>query len=122
MSYNSCSVTKFITMQQEVIYEVSLKVNLAIYQKFVEWLDQHVQDIVNLEGFIDACILHPVEESGNDDKLLTVQYHLDSKASLDNYFENYAPKFRADGLEKFPSGFSASRSLWYIKKHVGKSR
>ncbi len=41
-------------MKATVIYEVNLSVQPSVADKFAEWLPEHIQQILQLEGFISA--------------------------------------------------------------------
>jgi hypothetical protein len=104
-----------------VIYEVNLQINRDIFPDFISWLRLHVEHILTLPGFIKALYLKEQITDDIDIQTLSIQYYLDSQASLDNYFENHAEAMRDDGLVKFPNQFSATRRIFTVQDEVLRS-
>ena len=100
-----------------VIYEVNLEIDQSIYAEYIPWLEKHIQDILILPGFIKALLV----KDKNASNQVSVQYHLESEASLDNYLKNFAPLMRADGINKFKDKFTASRRILKLSKEFKKS-
>lgn len=101
-----------------MIYEVNLNINKEIYPEFIEWLREHIKEILQLPGFIQACLLEEELEQteGFDQEKLTVQYQLESKDDLQRYFTDFAPKMREDGINRFKDQFSANRRIFSIQE------
>jgi hypothetical protein len=102
-------------MPSQVIYEVSTTVENAHADAFLHWLDDfHVQEVLKIDGFIEATISErnlEFEQSGfvTTHRGFVVSYVLDSPAALDNYLHNHAAAMRQDGLSRFGGHFSATR-------------
>jgi quinol monooxygenase YgiN len=94
-----------------VVYEVNLQVQPAIATAFVEWLHGHVDEIVRLPGFVDARIARDRELAADGALRLCVHYRLQDAAALATYLREHAPRMRADGVQRFGDGFSASRRV-----------
>jgi antibiotic biosynthesis monooxygenase (ABM) superfamily enzyme len=92
-----------------VIYEVNLEIEPEIRLKYLEWLNDHVADILKLPGFQSAKLYQ--RESETDSVSLTVHYILDSRESLEKYLALHAPKFRQDAIDRFSTRFKASRRV-----------
>lgn len=93
-----------------VIYEVHFQVQREIIDEYRAWLFTHIADILNLPGF-QSAELFDVQTSEPNFCSLSVQYRLASPNDLENYFQNHAPRMRADGLERFGDRFSATRRV-----------
>ncbi|WP_133139667.1 DUF4286 family protein [Legionella genomosp. 1] len=102
-----------------VIYEVNLAIDSDIYPEYQEWLKKHAEEMIQLPGFIKAKILKPEEAVSSQEKL-TVQYVLESRAALDQYFTEFAPKMRGDGLARFEGKFSAERKIFEVQHSMRK--
>ncbi|MCE3043959.1 DUF4286 family protein [Legionella sp. 16cNR16C] len=102
-----------------VIYEVNLAIDSDIYPQYQEWLKKHAEEMVQLPGFIKAKILRP-EGSVSGQEKLTVQYQLESRAALNQYFTDFAPKMRGDGLARFEGKFSAERKVFEVQHSMKK--
>lgn len=101
-----------------VIYEVNLKINGDIFLGFTRWLRQHVEKILTYPGFIKAVYLKDQKEISPEIETLSIQYYVDSLASLDDYLTNHASEMRNDGLVKFPGKFSATRRILNIEEEI----
>lgn len=99
-----------------VIYEVNLKVQNDIIEAYLTWLRAHIVELLKIDGFLSVEIFYrkPQDEGEMMDEqntYLTVQYKVDSRQSLDNYFKDHAARFREDGIKRFGGKFSASRRI-----------
>ncbi|HHT0592925.1 TPA: DUF4286 family protein [Legionella anisa] len=103
-----------------VIYEVNLAIDEAVYPQFQLWLKKHVKEMLQLPGFMQACILKPENEKTEDQEKLTVQYQLEDRASLNIYFAEFAPKMREEGLNLFKDKFSAQRRVFEVHDNIVK--
>ncbi|WP_461538651.1 DUF4286 family protein [Spongorhabdus nitratireducens] len=92
-----------------VIYEVNLAIEPDILDKYLLWLQQHIQAILKLEGFTTADTY--TLESDDEKYHLRVQYYLKDRESLQAYFDHHATAFRNDGLQRFGGKFSANRNI-----------
>jgi len=95
-----------------IIYEVRLKIESHFKEAFLLWLPDHINDMLQLPGFISAKLYEEME-CGDIQKEhdFVVQYKLDSKQTLLRYFDQYAPKMREEGLKRFGEHFTASRKV-----------
>ena len=96
-----------------VIYEVNLTINDDIENAFLEWLEEHIKEILTFEGFQSANI-NKVEVEGSTQ--YSVQYQLTNRESLQSYFDNHAQKMREDGIKRFGNQFSATRRILHQTK------
>lgn len=99
-----------------LIYEVNLQIDLDIYNDYLIWLKPHIQQILNLPGFIKALLLAEQAIANQATKNITVQYHVESQEDLDNYLTNHAPQMRNDGLNKFKQKFTAARRIFIVNE------
>jgi len=98
-----------------VIYEVNLSIDRDVYPEFKAWLNDHVKEMLQFSGFVQASILKPEEDEISDREKLTIQYQLESRADLETYFIEYAPKMREEGIKRFKDKFSATRRIFKVK-------
>lgn len=94
-----------------IVYEVNIFVQRAIEKQYREWLVKHIAEILALPGFIDAQCFDIQQDISANDIAICVHYRLESQAALDNYFEHYAPRLRADGLATFGDQFRTTRRV-----------
>ncbi len=86
-----------------IIYEVNIKINPEIVNEFDEWLDEHIEKMLQFEGFKSANKFNSIED---EQYFLTVQYKVKTQEDLDRYFRNYAEKMRKEGIKKFSNNYS----------------
>ncbi|WP_454832493.1 DUF4286 family protein [Pseudoxanthomonas wuyuanensis] len=96
----------------EVIYEVSLEIDLALRDEYRPWLEQHVRQMLALPGFLGAEIQELSEPPPPPGRwCYCVPYRLRDHAALDAYLGEHAARMRADGIARFGDRFSASRRI-----------
>lgn len=95
-----------------IVYEVNLDIDAAVFVEYRAWLQQHVQQILALPGFVAAEVLEcrePPPVPGR--RSLCAIYRLDNAADLDRYLREDAPRMRAQGMARFAGKFSATRRI-----------
>lgn len=95
-------------------YEVNLKISNDVLTDYMQWLNQHIQEMLTFSGFINATSLQEYNIDNTHFTHITVSYTLASKEHLEEYFKNHAEHMRAQGLEKFPGKFSATRRFFEV--------
>jgi hypothetical protein len=91
-----------------VEYEVTIKISNDILDDYLEWLKEHVKEMLQLEGFNDAKFyLVDVQ----DKKIVCVRYFVESKEVLENYIKNVAPLMRNKFKPEFENKFEISRRV-----------
>ncbi len=101
-----------------VIYEVNLNIDGEIYVEYLVWLKEHVQQMLQFPGFIQASFFKPEQEGNTAQEKLTVQYQLKSRDDLQTYFNEFAPKMREDGINRFGNKFSAERRIFNVQEVI----
>lgn len=121
-----------------VIYEVNLTIAPDRVNEYSAWLEEHVREMLDLDGFESAALYARSgtnEAPGADgnastgggeadapdrvpegDRHWTVHYHLDSREALDRYFEEDAERMRAKGNDQFEGEVSAERRVLESRK------
>ena len=99
----------------EVIYEVNLFIQREIEEGYARFLDQHIQDLLQIDGFLTARWLkaEPNENELHSHSELRwiVQYSLKSRHDLENYLKNHAARMRAQAIALFGDRFRAERRV-----------
>lgn len=98
-------------MNMDIIYEVNLFVERGIEADYRAWLEKHIAEILALPGFLDARSFDVEQDDGADTVAISVQYRLESREALDDYFRQHAPRLRADGTDRFGDRFKANRRV-----------
>ena len=98
-------------MSSPLVYEVTLDIDAGAATEFDGWLKEHVREMLALPGFHDARILKP-EGAPPGTERRVVQYTLGSRAELDHYVAEHAPRMREDGVKRFGDKMKASRRVF----------
>lgn len=97
-----------------VVYEVRVAIDPSIRDDYRTWIDGHVREILALPGFERAELL--VEEADGDEPVFVVRYHLVSRAALEDYLREHAPRLRAEGLARFGERMRATRRVLALER------
>jgi hypothetical protein len=98
-------------MSSPLVYEVTLDIDAGAATEFDAWLKDHVREMLALPGFHDARILKPEAPDAGSERRV-VQYTLGSRAELDHYIAEHAPRMREDGVKRFGDKMKASRRVF----------
>jgi hypothetical protein len=93
-----------------IIYEVELWIDPTIEEEFLPWLQQHVNDMLEMDGFLSAQVeevTEPVSEYLN----ILCRYSVRSELDLFDYLEINAPLMRQEGIDRFGDQFKAKRRI-----------
>lgn len=93
-----------------LIYEINIKISLDILDDYLSWLDEHISEILDIDGFESAKIYKETFTS-SDFFAITIHYSVSSKSALDSYFDNHAEVMRQKGIGRFGDKFSATRRI-----------
>ncbi|MFK8017545.1 MAG: DUF4286 family protein [Gammaproteobacteria bacterium] len=89
--------------------------NLAIAEprvtEFDAWLGDHVDEMLDLPGFVDATVFDQSDESDTGLAKRSVHYRLEDRAALERYFAEHAQRMRAEGVERFGEDMTATRRV-----------
>lgn len=92
------------------IYEVTLSVDRDIVESFDAWLASHVEEMLELRGFVGARIFELDDDEHGRARRVT-QYRLDSEKDLDDYLAGAAAGMRQSAIDLFGDKFEASRRI-----------
>jgi uncharacterized protein DUF4286 len=96
-----------------ILYVVDLDVEAALAREYLQWLSEHVREMLALPGFAAAQVCERLEPSSPGRLVYTVHYHLRDRAAYDAYLREHASRMRADG-SRFGDRVRASRSLLHV--------
>jgi hypothetical protein len=98
-----------------IIYNVTIKVEHSIADKWLRWLQQeHIPDIIATGCFTHAAILRLLEVDELDGPTYAVQYHAESKALYNRYIAEFSGEMRKKGEDKWGNKFIAFRSVMQL--------
>lgn len=95
-----------------IVYEVSIDVDRAIGDAYLDWLRDHVAQMLRFEGFVEARLLERDDLPATAERRgFVIVYRLRDRAALAAYFADHAAAMRADGESRFGGRFAASRRV-----------
>lgn len=96
-----------------IVYEVNLEVDHDVKDDYLAWLRPSIREILALDGFEAALWYRPEGFISPDTGRLmyTLHYLVRTQAHLDDYFENHAPRMRAEGMSQYGGRFAATRRI-----------
>ena len=123
-----------------IVYEVNIRVINEVAEEYTAWLEHHIREMLEFDGFIAAEWFEVEEDQETRDlekavrqavrldesvpveireaasmsvetRLYTVHYRLRDRESLDRYFDIHAEGMRREGTERFGDSFAATRRV-----------
>ncbi|MQP51370.1 MULTISPECIES: DUF4286 family protein [unclassified Flavobacterium] len=106
-----------------IIYNVTVNVDESIHNDWLNWMqNKHINDVLATGLFTNAKMVKVVVEEEMGGTTYAVQYFTDSRAKLEDYYQNYAPRLRQEGLQLFADKMLAFRTeLEVISEFYGKT-
>lgn len=93
-----------------IIYEVNIKISSDVVNDYLSWLNEHISEILNIDGFQSAK-LYKEDITSSDFFALTIHYTISNRTALETYFSEYAETMRQKGIDRFGDKFSATRRI-----------
>ena len=92
------------------IYNVTLNIDESIHQEWLEWIKEHIPQVLGTGHFSDAKLTRVLVEEEMGGVTYSVQYRAKTREDLDNYYKNHADRLRQDGLKRFADKVLAFRT------------
>ena len=97
-----------------ISYEVTLQVRPDLSASVEQFMtESHIPDI------FDTGCFQEIRFSRASAGRFRTAYEAGTQADLDRYLQDYAPRFRAEFLERFPEGVNITRETWVQRKVWG---
>ena len=102
-----------------IIYNVTTNIHESVHDQWLSWMQtKHIPEILATKKFTSAKIVKVLIEEEMGGTTYSVQYTTDSKTTLQKYYEDDAPSFRAEALQLFGDKMLAFRTeLELISEH-----
>jgi quinol monooxygenase YgiN len=88
-------------------YEVNLELHPEIEKEYIAWLQIHMNEMLEFDGFHEAKLFRNIEKQN----AYIVHYDIESNAHMKHYLQDHAPRMRNEAIEKFKNKFTASRRI-----------
>ena len=94
-----------------IIYNVTINVDDSIHHDWLKWMqNKHINDVLATGLFTNAKMVKVLVEEEMGGNTYAVQYFTDSRAKLEDYYQNHAPRLRQEGLQLFADKMLAFRT------------
>lgn len=102
-----------------IIYNVTINIHESVHDQWMDWMqNKHIADVLATGKFTSARMVKVLVEEEMGGVTYSIQYTTDSKATLERYYEEDAPKLREEGLRLFGDKMLAFRTeLELISDH-----
>ncbi|MFD0861139.1 DUF4286 family protein [Sungkyunkwania multivorans] len=102
-----------------IIYNVTINIEDTVHNEWLSWMQEtHIPDMIATGKFSHARMVKVLDDEALGGTTYSVQYTTDSKATLQRYYEEDAPRLREDALKRFADKFVAFRTeLELISEH-----
>ena len=102
-----------------ILYNVTINIDDSVHDQWLNWMqEKHIPDVLATGKFSSARMTKVLitEEMGGT--TYATQYATDSKATLERYYQDDAPRLRDEGLRLFADKMMAFRTeLEVISEH-----
>ena len=102
-----------------IIYNVTINIHESVQEQWLKWMQyKHIPEILATKKFSGARLVKVLVEEEMGGVTYSVQYTTDSRDTLEKYYLEDAPRFRAEGVELFGDKMLAFRTeLEVISEH-----
>jgi hypothetical protein len=102
-----------------IIYNVTINIVESEEQKWLNWMkNKHIKDVLNSNLFLKAVLIKVLIEEEMGGSTYSIQYYCESKEKLNQYYQEFAPKLRKEGLELFGDKMLAFRTELQILEEI----
>lgn len=102
-----------------IIYNVTTNIHESVHSQWLLWMQQkHIPEVLATGKFSSARIVRVLIEEEMGGTTYSVQYTTDSKATLEKYYQEDAPKLRDEALQLFGDKMLSFRTeLELVSEH-----
>ena len=94
-----------------IIYNVTINIHESVHDQWMQWMqEKHIKDVLATGKFSSARMVKVLVEEEMGGTTYAVQYFTDSRAKLEDYYQNHAPRLRQEGLHLFADKMLAFRT------------
>jgi len=102
-----------------IIYNVTTNVSEERHEQWLDWMQhKHIPDMIATGKFTKARLIKVLVDEPMGGVTYSVQYHTDSKTTLERYYEEDADRLRSETLSLFGEDVISFRTeLQVISDH-----
>jgi hypothetical protein len=102
-----------------IIYNVTVKVEQQIAEKWLNWLrTEHIPEIMNTGCFTDYKIVRLLEIDDSDGPTYAIQYSATTKDDYNKYIDLHSSEFIKKSFDKWGEQFIAFRSVMEVVQQM----
>lgn len=98
------------------IYNVTLSIDKSIHEEWLEWIHNHIPEVLATGKFTSAKLTQVLVDDGLGGVTYSVQYSAKTREDLDTYYKEDAERLRVVGMQKFADKVLAFRTELKIVK------
>jgi hypothetical protein len=98
------------------IYNVTLSIDKNIHKEWLEWIQNHIPEVLATGKFTSAKLTQVLVEEDMGGVTYSVQYAAKTREDLDSYYKEDAERLRSGGMQKFADKMLAFRTELKIVK------
>jgi hypothetical protein len=85
-----------------ILYNVTINIDDSVHDQWLHWMqDKHIPEVLATGKFTSARMVKVLIEEEMGGTTYATQYATDSKATLDKYYQEDAPRLRDEALRLF---------------------
>ncbi len=102
-----------------ILYNVTINIHESVHDQWMQWMqEKHINDMLATGKFSSARMVKVLVEEDMGGTTYSVQFTTDSKETLQRYYDEDAPKLRAESASLFGDKMLAFRTeLELISEH-----
>ena len=102
-----------------ILYNVTINIHESVHNQWMKWMqEKHINDMLATGKFSSARMVKVLVEEEMGGTTYSVQFVTDSKETLQRYYDEDAPKLRAESASLFGDKMLAFRTeLELISEH-----
>jgi phosphoribosylamine-glycine ligase len=102
-----------------IFYNVTINIHESVHDQWLQWMqEKHIAEVLATGKFTSARLVKVLIEEEMGGITYSIQYSTDSKATLERYYQEDAPRLREEGQRLFGEKMLAFRTeLELISKH-----
>jgi len=93
-----------------IIYNVTVNIEESIHDEWLEWIKNHIPQVLATGKFIDARLTKVLVEEEMGGTTYAIQYKAKSREALESYYQNDAADLKQEGFIKFADKMLAFRT------------
>ncbi|AXG73828.1 DUF4286 family protein [Flavobacterium arcticum] len=103
-----------------IIYNVTINIDDSVHDQWLTWIhEKHIPEMLQLGKFTEAKMVKVLVEEEMGGATYSIQFLTESKAMLERYYNEDAPRMREEGLKLFGDKMLAFRTeLELLKQYT----